>query len=41
MVPTAAITTVSKEVVPVSEVSEMIVDCLLCLYFVLLGERAL
>ena len=41
MVPTADTTTASKEVAPICEVSDIIVDCLLYLCFILLGECAM
>ena len=41
MVPTADTNTASEEVAPISEVSDMIVHCLLYLCFILLGECAM
>ena len=41
MVPTADTTTASMEVAPIREVSAMIVDWLLYLCFILLGECAM
>ena len=41
MVPTADTTSASEEVTPISEVSKIMVDCLLYLCFILLEECAM